>query len=84
MQAVANGDWGDYVPGEFPDNVSDVKVVSATTKTEERGHTVKISIGSSKEKVKSQSKKKKNLVLLSIKLLWFKYLILNMINLKLN
>ena len=33
MQAVANGDWGDYVPGEFPDNVSDVKVVSATTLT---------------------------------------------------
>jgi len=33
MQAVANGDWGDYVPGEFPDNVSDVKVVSPTTLT---------------------------------------------------
>jgi peptide/nickel transport system substrate-binding protein len=33
MQAVANGDWGDYVPGEFPDNVSDVKIVNATTLT---------------------------------------------------
>ncbi|HUN33128.1 MAG TPA: ABC transporter substrate-binding protein [Trebonia sp.] len=31
MQAVANGDWGDYVPGEFPDNVTGVKVVSPTT-----------------------------------------------------
>jgi len=33
MQAVANGDWGDYVPGEFPDNVTGVRAVSATTLT---------------------------------------------------
>ena len=33
MQAVAPQDWGDYVPGLFPGNVSDVKVVSAMTLT---------------------------------------------------
>jgi peptide/nickel transport system substrate-binding protein len=33
MQAVAPQDWGDYVPGLFPDNVSNVKAVSATTLT---------------------------------------------------
>ncbi|MGD0700781.1 MAG: ABC transporter substrate-binding protein [Trebonia sp.] len=33
MQAVAPQDWGDYVPGLFPDNISDVKVVSPTTLT---------------------------------------------------
>jgi peptide/nickel transport system substrate-binding protein len=33
MQAVAPEDWGDYVPGLFPDNVSNVKVVNSETLT---------------------------------------------------
>jgi peptide/nickel transport system substrate-binding protein len=33
MQAVAPQDWGDYVPGLFPDNVSNVKVVNSETLT---------------------------------------------------
>lgn len=33
MQAVAPQDWGDYVPGLFPDNVSDVKATSPSTIT---------------------------------------------------
>jgi peptide/nickel transport system substrate-binding protein len=33
MQAVGAQDWGDFVPGLFPTNVSDVKAVSATTLT---------------------------------------------------
>jgi peptide/nickel transport system substrate-binding protein len=33
MQAVAPQDWGDYVPGLFPDNITDVKVTSPTTLT---------------------------------------------------
>jgi peptide/nickel transport system substrate-binding protein len=33
MQAVAATDWGAYVPGGFPTNVSDVKATSATTLT---------------------------------------------------
>ncbi len=30
MQAVASSDWGAYVPGGFPDNVSNVRAVNAT------------------------------------------------------
>jgi peptide/nickel transport system substrate-binding protein len=33
MQAVASSDWGAFVPGGFPTNVSDVKATSATTLT---------------------------------------------------
>jgi peptide/nickel transport system substrate-binding protein len=33
MQAVAPADWGDYVPGLFPDNISDVKVTGPLTLT---------------------------------------------------
>ena len=33
MQAVASSDWGAYVPGGFPSNVSNVKATSATTVT---------------------------------------------------
>jgi peptide/nickel transport system substrate-binding protein len=33
MQAVASSDWGAYVPGGFPTNVSDVKATNATTLT---------------------------------------------------
>jgi peptide/nickel transport system substrate-binding protein len=33
MKAVAAQDWGDYVPGLFPDNVSNVKVVNSETLT---------------------------------------------------
>jgi len=33
MQAVASTDWGAYVPGGFPTNVSDVKATSPTTLT---------------------------------------------------
>jgi peptide/nickel transport system substrate-binding protein len=33
MQAVASTDWGAFVPGGFPTNVSDVKATSATTIT---------------------------------------------------
>jgi peptide/nickel transport system substrate-binding protein len=33
MQAVAPQDWGDYVPGLFPSNISNVKAVSSTTLT---------------------------------------------------
>jgi peptide/nickel transport system substrate-binding protein len=33
MQAVASSDWGAYVPGGFPSNVSNVKATSATTLT---------------------------------------------------
>jgi peptide/nickel transport system substrate-binding protein len=33
MKAVGPTDWGDYVPGEFPDNVSDIKAVSSTELT---------------------------------------------------
>ena len=33
MQAVAPQDWGDYVPGLFPDNISNVKVTGPLTLT---------------------------------------------------
>jgi len=33
MQAVASSDWGAYVPGGFPDNVSNVKVTGPNTLT---------------------------------------------------
>jgi len=33
MQAVAPEDWGDYVPGLFPDNITSVTAVNATTLT---------------------------------------------------
>jgi peptide/nickel transport system substrate-binding protein len=33
MQAVAPSDWGDYVPGLFPDNVTGIKETSPTTVT---------------------------------------------------
>ena len=33
MQAVAQGDWGDYVPGLFPSNISNVKVTGPLTLT---------------------------------------------------
>jgi peptide/nickel transport system substrate-binding protein len=33
MKAVGAQDWGDYVPGLFPDNVSNIKAVSSTTLT---------------------------------------------------
>ena len=33
LQAVATSDWGAYVPGGFPSNVSGVKAVNATTIT---------------------------------------------------
>ena len=33
LQAVGTQDWGDYVPGLFPSNISDVRAVSATTLT---------------------------------------------------
>ena len=33
MQAVATSDWGAFVPGGFPTNVSDVKATSPTTLT---------------------------------------------------
>jgi peptide/nickel transport system substrate-binding protein len=33
MQAVASSDWGAFVPGGFPTNVSDVKATSPTTLT---------------------------------------------------
>jgi peptide/nickel transport system substrate-binding protein len=33
MQAVASSDWGAFVPGGFPTNVSDIKATSPTTLT---------------------------------------------------
>src|SRR5277367_2630566 len=33
LQAVASSDWGAFVPGGFPTNVSDVKATSSTTLT---------------------------------------------------
>ena len=33
MQAVGSSDWGDYTPGGFPSNVSNVKATNATTLT---------------------------------------------------
>jgi peptide/nickel transport system substrate-binding protein len=33
LQAVGSSDWGAYVPGGFPSNVSDVKATNATTVT---------------------------------------------------
>jgi peptide/nickel transport system substrate-binding protein len=33
MQAVGAQDWGDYVPGLFPSNITDAKAVSANTLT---------------------------------------------------
>ena len=30
MQAVASTDWGAFVPGGFPTNVSNVKAINAT------------------------------------------------------
>ena len=33
LQAVGASDWGAYVPGGFPTNVSDIKAVNATTVT---------------------------------------------------
>jgi peptide/nickel transport system substrate-binding protein len=33
LQAVGSSDWGAYVPGGFPTNVSDIKAVNATTLT---------------------------------------------------
>jgi peptide/nickel transport system substrate-binding protein len=33
LQAVGSTDWGAYVPGEFPSNVSNVKAVNASTVT---------------------------------------------------
>jgi peptide/nickel transport system substrate-binding protein len=33
MKAVAHQDWGDYVPGLFPDDVTDIKVVNSSELT---------------------------------------------------